>query len=75
MSVPACVCGAEAVVLFPGDAGSDATLWNMGRVKMIDTFVLRRPVDGWGLCMAHARERGWPNYPSEKTRKTACPKP
>jgi hypothetical protein len=52
-------CGDEAVVLFPGTEGSTSDL--------LDVY-LSRPEPGFGLCILHAVERKWPNFPSEKPR-------
>jgi hypothetical protein len=58
------------MVLFPGSEGT-TTLFRLHGVAQIDDFALRRPVDGWGLCEVHARERGWPNMKTSKSRRAA----
>lgn len=63
MTLPVCRdCGAEAVVFCPGTAGAMPDLLD---------FYTRRPVDGFALCLPHAREHGWPNWPSEKPKRRA----
>jgi hypothetical protein len=62
--IPGCkVCGAQAVVLFPGDAAPRAPAYR--GVRKIDDDVKREPVEGFALCLPHARRRGWPNLPVE----------
>ena len=63
MILPVCQdCGANAVVFFPGTVGAKSDLLD---------FYTRRPVDGFALCLPHARQRGWPNWPSEKPKRRA----
>ncbi len=62
VQIPACKdCGADAVVLYPGqDHGIASDLLN---------FHITRPTPGFGFCIPCAVRHGWPNLPHERATK------
>jgi sugar phosphate isomerase/epimerase len=60
--IPACHCGAESVVLFPGTDAERSDLFD---------FALARPVADLAFCLPHAKERGWPNLQQERSGRHA----
>ena len=72
---PRCLCGAEAIVLFPETDDTpprtQRQLFPPRAIVAVDTFAVLKPTPGFGLCLEHAHARGWPEcIPHERAKQT-----